>query len=86
MNKNNLSRFVSNVPVKNRDKILSFLKQQDDNSILSPRTFIDPITNKIAVCPIESHEINGFVWSNITTYLFEKYNIKLNDDFVKMFD
>lgn len=83
--KNNLSDFVSKRTVRNRKKILSYLKQNDDQSIVSPRTYRDPVTNKIVVSPIETHEKDGFVWSNVTTYLFEKYNISLNEKFIEFF-
>ena len=84
--KSNLNDFVSKTPTKNRDKILSFLKQSDKNSIVSPRVYRDPINGRIAVSPVETHEIDGCVWSNITTYLFERYNIELNEEFVSKFN
>ena len=45
----------------------------------------DPITRKAYSTGLICYEKDGFSWNNGVVYLFEKYNIKLNDEFIKRF-
>ena len=45
----------------------------------------DPISGKMLGW-LEFKEKNGYGWSNVDIYLFEKYNIKMKDSFIQMFE
>ena len=80
-----LEAVISAVPTKNRDKILRFLKSYDP-VLVGCFVLRDPITKKVHSTANLCYEKDGYEWTNEVTYLFEKYNIKLNDDFIKKFD
>ena len=83
--KNDLEAVVSSNPTKNREKILRFLKSAEP-VLVGCFVLRDPVTKKVHSTANLCFEKDGFEWTNEVTYLFEKYNIKLNDEFVKMFD
>ena len=82
--KDDLNSFVSPVPVKNRNKILAFLKSAEPGPI-GFFALKDPVTQKAYSTGCICYEKDGFSWTNGVTYLFEKYNIRLNDEFLKHF-
>ena len=79
-----LKAVTSTTPVRNRKKILEFLKSAEEGTI----GFValkDPITKKAYSTGLVCYEKEGYSWNNGVVYLFEKYNIKLNDEFLKHF-
>lgn len=60
-----------------------FLKHFSDQAIISGKKIIDPINGEIISSHSEYYQIRGLEWTNAATYFFEKYDVRLNDDFLK---
>jgi hypothetical protein len=79
-----LNNVISSSPVKNRNKILAFLKSAEDG-VIGFTALKDPVTKRVYSTGLICYEKDGYSWNNGVVYLFEKYNIKLNDEFLKHF-
>jgi hypothetical protein len=75
------NNFIKN-KIKNKDKILKFLKNQ---KILATATsyFYNDITNSNTNIPLVAYTDNTYVWDTRDIYYFEHYDLKLNDDFIE---
>lgn len=71
-----------NDKVDNKDKILKFLNSVEPISVL-PCPTTDFIKNKI-FCEqsLMYYEKDGYTWSNEIIYHFEKYDLKLDEQFI----
>lgn len=77
-----ISDFSVNYPDELKQMILEYMKKQ---SVFSYTTApaIDAYTGKI-VADYDNGITDGeFYWHRLTEYYFEKYNLKLNDDFIE---
>lgn len=83
--KEDLFAVVSTTPVRNRKKIMHFFKTANVGPI-GMNSLKDPVTGKVYAMSNVCFEKDGYSWSSAIPYLFEKYNIRLNEDFVKKFD
>ncbi len=81
--KGNIKQYCYQEPLKDKGDILYFLKHYTDQAIISGKRQIDPITGKMFSNHYELYRVNGLEWSNTTTFFFENYDIRLNDDFLK---
>ncbi|MCH5299014.1 MAG: hypothetical protein J1E96_04540 [Ruminococcus sp.] len=73
---------ISDVPHPDKEKILVFMKSADVKGV-SPAILTDVISGeriKGELCFLASGNYN---WRSDITYYFEKYNLKLPDDFVE---
>lgn len=83
--KEDLNAVVSLKPTRNRNKILRFFKSAEPGAV-GFFALKDPVTKKAYSTGNICYEKDGYRWTNAVVYLFEKYNIKLNEDFIKKFD
>lgn len=83
--KEDLMKVVSPVPTRNRGKILRFFKTAEIGPI-GMNSLKDPVTGKVYAMSNACYERDGYRWGSAIPYLFEKYNIRLNEGFVAMFD
>lgn len=61
-------------------RIVSYMQTQKKTAI-APKYFHDPITDE-PIDELDWREDSTFGWSSETTYLFDKYNYPLPDDFI----
>lgn len=80
-----LQNVVSVDELKNKKKILDYLKNIVQPTWVSPIILVDPFTNESYSDYQAIYEKDGFTWDKKTVYMFEKYNIKLSDEFLKRF-
>ena len=74
--------FTSSTPITGKEKILSYMKSFLPSAYTS-EPVSDRITGKI-VADADNQKTDGeFVWYVSWIYHFEKYNIKLSDEFVQ---
>ena len=80
-----LKKVISPVPIRNWRKILWFFKHAEIGPIAMYR-LKDPVTGKVyAPCNV-CYEKDGYKRGSAVPYLFEKYNIRLNEEFIAKFD
>lgn len=66
--------------IPDKARIVSYMKSQKKTAI-APKFFRDPVTNEM-VDELDWREDKDFGWSSETTYLFEKHNYPLSDEFI----
>lgn len=72
---------VSDIPHGNKGKILKHLKS--GKSIFATSTpIVDIFTGKPANIELCTYTDGNFTWTSEEIYYFEKYNLKLNDEFI----
>lgn len=69
------------LPNKVKQNILAYLKTQVTPYLIGAFYVKDPLTNKVIADGNSIYENNGYTWSTEMIYLFEKYDIKLDEDF-----
>lgn len=74
------NRAPASVMLPDKMRIVSYMKAQKKTAI-APKYFHDPVTNE-PVAELDWREDKDFGWSSETTYLFEKHNYPLSDDFI----
>ena len=79
-----LTTMTTPKPIKNKAKVLEYLKSVEAFQATT-YTFKDPVDGSVLTNENVAFSDKGFIWSNVAIMLFEKYNVKLNDDFLKMF-
>ena len=79
----NIKQYCYDEPLKDKGDILFFLKHFSDQAIISGKKLIDPRNGKVFSTHSEYYQLKGLEWSNAATYFFEKYDVILNDDFLK---
>lgn len=75
---------VQKLNPKLKKRILEYLKEPDPGTI-GMVVLKDPITGKCYSHESIIREKDGFEWSSATIYMFEKYDIRLSKEFLKMF-
>ena len=79
-----LSTMTTQKPLANKAQILKYLKSVEPFTATT-YPYEDPVDGTILTYENASFADKGFIWSNVAVMLFEKYDVKLNDDFIKMF-
>ena len=69
------------LPKKVKQNILEYLKTQVTPYLIGAFYVKDPLTDRVIAEGNSIYENNGYTWSTEMIYLFEKYNIKLDDEF-----
>lgn len=64
-------------------KILSYLKNHTSNAAYASSTIIDLVTKEDTQLPEVAYNDGEYLWSSTLVYHFEKYNLKLDDDFIQ---
>lgn len=64
-----------------KEKILKFLNAPEAG-VIGSMPMIDPVTGEIYSRENVIRESDGFAWSSGAIYMFDKYDIKLSDDFI----
>lgn len=83
LTKDNLFRYSYDKPLKDKGDILYYLKHFSDKAIIGMKKAVDPISNTVISNYTEVYEIDKLLWSNTMIFLFEKYDIILDDIFIK---
>lgn len=80
--RDNTDKYVTINPVENKEKILVHLKQREIEAVCS-KPVKDPFTKKLIYFSTCEYEEGEYGWDNLYIYLFEKYNLRLDDNFIK---
>lgn len=75
-------RNISKTPVENKQKILDYLKRFPESAFTS-EPVKDKYTNKVVYDANNARSDGEYTWYENEIYHFEKYNLKLNDDFIE---
>ena len=75
---------VEQLPVDLKRRILRYLKS-GELGIVGDCAVKDPFTGEIFTRTSAQRVKDGFEWWTIDIYLFEKYDISLSNDFMKLF-
>jgi hypothetical protein len=67
----------------NKQEILKYLKNSLFESSCTTEKVFDYINNKRTDIPIVAYHDDKYYWDDRYIYYFEKYNLKLNDDFIE---
>ena len=69
---------------KNKRKVLDYLKRHGEEYACLTCSAMDYVTNKhIKGISLKTFTDGEYLWTNEEVYHFEKYNLKLNDDFIR---
>lgn len=69
-------------PIHEKKQVLHFLKKFEAE-VVQARAMMDYIANDSLPRSVECYTDGEYVWTSEDIYHFEKYNIKLNDDFIQ---
>lgn len=83
VNTDELRSYFDKFENPNKQKILSYLKNNLFESSCTTEKVFDYIENRSTNIPMVSYHDNRFYWDDREIYYFEKYNLKLNDDFIQ---
>lgn len=72
---------ISDFAIKNKERILRYLKS-GKTKFISPSAIVDIFTGKTVNIELCIYTDGAYAWSSETMYYFEKYNLKLNQDFI----
>jgi len=75
---------VEKLPPELKSRILEYLKKPEPG-LIGMVTLKDPVTGKCYSHESIIREKDGFEWSSATIYMFEKYDIRLSEEFLRMF-
>jgi len=82
LKKDELLKFTSNFAIDNKDVILSYMKRFSECAFTSAP--VKDIFSGELVCNANNARTDGvYQWYENEIYYFEKYNLKLNDDFIE---
>lgn len=81
VNINNIQATAILLPQK--AKILAYFKNHTSNAAHASSTIIDLVTNQDTRLPKVAYNDGKYSWSSTLVYHFEKYNLKLDDDFIQ---
>lgn len=82
LNKEDILKLCTPNPIKEFDKVLSYLKNRQPAACGSI-SFIDKIKNVVVYDSDNAFYDGEYTWYTPEIYYFEKYNLKLNDDFIE---
>lgn len=73
---------ISENAIEGKDKVLAYLKSKKDIGI-APEYVRDKITGESTGIELACFVDGDFAWTTDTIYHFEKYNLKLSEDFLR---
>ena len=76
-----ISDFVSNNEMENKTVILDYLRKGKVTAA-SPARMVDVINGEKIDGSLKMLEDDKYAWRSDLIYYFEKYNLKLDDDFI----
>lgn len=71
------------MPESDKQKVLKFLKQQEPDAVAAGYTD-DEIEGIMTNTPLCSYEYGEYYWDSRDILYFEKYDMPLQSDFIKM--
>lgn len=80
--KDEFFKYTTESPIENKNKILTYLKNFDDCAFTSQPVY-DMYTGKMVIDADNGKTDGVYTWYRSEIYYFEKYNLKLNDDFIQ---
>ena len=81
----NDSSMVEKLPDELKRRILTYLKEPEPGTV-GDMPMIDPVTGVKYDSTNILREKDGFAWSSAAIYMLEKYDIRLSDDFLRLFE
>lgn len=75
--------FCSPLPIDKKKQILQYLKSITTPNAFTSQPVIDKLTNKETKKIDNAFTDGEYVWYASEVYHFEKYDLKLNDDFIE---
>ena len=78
------SYMTDRLPAELKERIIDYLTSVPD-VMTGDCTLRDPITGERYETTNIIREKDGFMWSTHTIYLLEHYDVKLSDDFLRLF-
>lgn len=82
INKDELKNITSDTPIPEEEKILAYLKSFE-KCAYTTQPVIDLFTGERKDFIADARTDGVYTWYDHEIYHFEKYNLKLNDDFIK---
>lgn len=76
------SKIISENPIDEKEKVLEYLKKFPEVAFTS-EPVRDKYSNKIVYDADNARTDGKYTWYESEIYHFEKYNLKLNDDFIQ---
>ena len=76
-----ITELISDTPIQNKNDVLKYLRKGKITSC-SPARPHDVITNEAINIPLNCMTDGIYAWRSDVIYYFEKYNLKLDDDFI----
>lgn len=80
--KNHIIEMISSEPIPQKEIILGYLKNGQDNGVCCSSVY-DFIESHSVPRTIHRYKDDIYEWDDSEIYHFEKYNLRLNDDFIK---
>lgn len=74
---------IFSVPISNKQKILQYLKSFEPHAIAPAVSKEDIFTNKKMAKTLSSYTDGNYIWLSDEVYYFERYNLKLDNDFIE---
>ena len=78
------SYMTDRLPADLKERVLDYLTSVPD-VLIGDCPMRDPVTGKIYERTNVIREKDGFVWSTHTIYMLERYDVKLSDEFLRLF-
>lgn len=82
LSKENFKKIISEKAIKHKDVILQYLKKFPYSAYTS-QPVVDVFTNEKLEFVDNGFSDGVYLWYKSQIYHFEKYNLKLNDDFIE---
>lgn len=77
-----LLEYISDTPIEDKDKIIQYMKNGEDAGVCCSSVF-DFVQNKLVPRTIHRYTDGEYIWDDREIYHFEKYNITLDEAFVR---
>lgn len=77
-----LKQLCSDSPIKNKERIIAYLRKAPVSAYTSAPV-ADALTGEIISEADNARSDGTYTWYESEIYHFEKYNLKLNDDFIE---
>ena len=76
-----IKELIQDRAINDKDKILEYLKSFDPDCAAG-MSLVDEVTGDIIETGVNGYEDDQYYWDTRHIYHFEKYNLKLDDDFI----
>ena len=76
-----IKELIQDRAIDDKDKILEYLKSFDPDCAAG-MSLVDEVTGDIIETGVNGYEDDQYYWDTRYIYHFEKYNLKLDDDFI----